>query len=44
MIAAHGISIVALVLDALAVLHDPAAWTEADAEAFWKCVGKARFG
>lgn len=30
--------------DALGALHEPARWTPADAEAFWKCVEKARFG
>ena len=30
--------------DALLALHDPNAWTPADAEAFWKSAEKARFG
>ena len=30
--------------DALLALHDPNAWTAADAEAFWKSAEKARFG
>jgi serine/threonine-protein kinase len=30
--------------EALRALHDPAAWTSADAEAFWKTAEKARFG
>src|SRR5512144_666052 len=30
--------------EALGALHDPARWTPADAEAFWKCVEKTRFG
>lgn len=30
--------------EALGALHDPARWTPADAEAFWRCVEKARFG
>lgn len=32
------------VREALAALHDRAQWTPADAESFWKCVEKARFG
>lgn len=30
--------------EALGALHHPARWTPADAEAFWKCVEKTRFG
>jgi serine/threonine-protein kinase len=30
--------------DGLLALHDPAAWTAADAEAFWKSVERVRFG
>ena len=29
--------------EALISLHDPAAWTRDDAEAFWKAAEKARF-
>jgi len=30
--------------EGLLALHDPAAWTASDADAFWKSVEKARFG